>query len=233
MSAPERPAPLPLEGLRVIEFTHIRGSFSNITNIDSVIRLHKDCVIKLEGKFGNKSPLAATFDFRLTDTTGHFTMNGTLENLDGDDVIKQVQAFTFVEVTSFHLSRIDMQVEGDEHYGKGNFTMLYNDLKISLFKFKSKMRKGRHGPFSFLGSALVLYPSNPMPRGNVRTCTTFFDREPDKGFISLLWRNIYRGAKKTAVRHDALINLTDGKEDEPGQPPHRKSFLNRLFHKNK
>ena len=217
----------------VIEFTQIKGSFSNITNIDSVIAGNKSCVIKLEGKFGNKSPVSATFDMRLSDTTGHFVMDGNMENLDGDDVMKQVQAFTFVEVTSFHMSQLKMHIEGDEHYGKGDFTMLYKDLKISLFKFKSKYRKGKHGPFSFLGSALVLFPSNPMPDHGVRTVTTYFDREPDKGFISLLWRNIYRAARKTAVRDERLIDVTDGKEDKPGEPPHKKSFLKRLFTRKK
>jgi len=66
----------------------------------------------------------------------------------------------------------------------------------------------------------------------VRTVTTSFARDTTKGFISLVWENIYRAAKKTAVREKVIITLTDGPETTKGEQPKR-GILKRLFGKKK
>ncbi len=192
-----------------IEFTGIHGSFDNITNLPHAIAKRKDCIIKLAGKFMNKSDMDVTFVLPLTDSTGRYTVDGYVTNLDGNDVTPQAQVFTIVKVTSFHLNRMNMNITGDETYGKGEFTVLYQDLKISLFKFDTKMREGKKGVLAFVGSALVLYPSNPMPNKNVRNVTTSFARDTTKGFISGLWQHMFRAAKKTAVREKGIVTLTE------------------------
>lgn len=215
----------------VIEFTNIKGHMKNVTNMKEIIASHKTCVIQLEGKYMNKSDVNTTFNLNLADTTGRFSVDGFVKNIDGEDVLKQAQAFTLVEVTSFHLDKIDMHIEGDGTYAKGDFAVLYKDLKISLLKFKSKHRMGKKGPLSFLGSALILYPSNPIRDKEVRTVTTTFARDPDKGFIAVLWQQIYRAAKKTAVRNEGFLDVTDIKESFKGEDPKKKGMLKRLFGK--
>ncbi|MBC7553776.1 MAG: hypothetical protein H7257_07335 [Taibaiella sp.] len=215
----------------IIAITNIQANFSNITNLDSVIALHKTCGIHLTGTYGGKSEIAADVALNLVDTTGRFSLDGYIKNLTGDDVVKQVQAFSIVQVTSFYLSKLDIHVEGDEHFGTGSFTPYYKDLKISLFKFKSEQRKEKDGLFSFLGSSLVLYPSNPMPGKEVRKTSSSLAREPEKGFIGMIWKHVFRGVKKAAVRENFIITATAGKEDKPGEKPHKKGFLTRLFGK--
>ncbi len=215
-----------------IQFTNIKGYINNVTNMDSVIALHNNCVIALGGKFNDKSDIDVTFTFNLTDTTGRYKIDGKVRNLDGKDVSDQAAAFTLVKVTSFHLNELDMHIEGDETYGKGQFTVQYQDLKISLFKFDTKNREGKNGAFKFLGSALVLYPSNPMPGKEVRSVTTSFARDTTKGFFNLIWQHMFRAAKKTAVRRQEIITLTDGPETDKGEQP-KKGFLKRIFGKKK
>ena len=214
----------------IIEFTGIHGSFDNITNLPHAIAKRKDCIIRLAGKFMKKSDVAVTFVLPLTDSTGRYTVDGYVTNLDGDEVTPEAQVFTIVKVTSFHLNRMNMHIAGDETYGKGEFTVLYKDLKISLFKFDTKMREGKKGVLAFLGSALVLYPSNPMPNKDVRNVTTSFARDTTKGFIGGLWQHMFRAAKKTAVRDKGLVTLTDGPETNKGDKP-KKGFFKRLFGK--
>jgi hypothetical protein len=127
---------------------------------------------------------------------------------------------------------MNMHIEGDETYAKGNYTMLYDGLKMSLMKFDSKERQGPHGPFAFVGSTLVLYPGNPMPGKEVRTATASFARDTTMGFISILWQNMYRAAKKTAVREQAIVTISDGPETSKGEQP-KKGFFKRLFGKKK
>jgi hypothetical protein len=212
-----------------IEFTKLNATFTNIVNIDSLVAKNNNCRVKVETKFMNKSPINIVFDLSLTDPKGHFSMTGTVKDLGGEEVTKQAEAFTIAKVTSFHLSHMDMHVEGNESSADGHFTMLYQDLKISLFKFKSNERKGKTGPLSFLADLLILYPSNPMPGKEVRTVSTSFVRNPKEGFFTLIWKNIYRGAKKTAVRSDALVNATDGPETGKDAEPKKLGFFKRLF----
>ncbi len=174
--------------------------------------------------------MSATFDLSLADPKGHFTVDGFVNNLDGNDVSKQAAVFTLAEVTSFHLSHMDMHIEGDESHSTGNFTMRYEDLKISLFKFNSDERKKPHGPFAFLADALIVYPGNPMPGKDIRKASTSFVRDTTKGFIGVLWQNMYSGAQKTAVRTKAVLDLA-GAEASKEDKPKKVGFLKRLFSK--
>jgi hypothetical protein len=222
------------DGNATFQFDNIHGTFKNITNIDSLIAVNKSCIVTLEGKFQNKSPVGITFDLSLSDPKGHFTAKGYVNNLDGDDVSKQAAGFTFAKVTSFHLSHMSLYIEGNESYAKGDFTMLYENLKISLFKFKSDERKSKKGPFSFIAETTLLYPNNPMPGQDVRKTSTDFTRDPNKGFISLIWKSMYSGAQKTAVRNEKLIVLAGGKTDNKKEgKPKKKGFLRTLFGKKK
>ena len=180
----------------------------------------------------NKSPLSIKFELGLKDTTGKFMVDGYLKDLGGDEVTPQAQAFTIVKVTSFHLQEMDMHIEGDQTYSKGDFTVLYHDLKISLFKFDTKHREGKKGTLAFLGSSLLLYTDNPLPGKDVRKVSTSFARDTTKGFVNTLWQHMYRAAKKTAMREKVLITVTDGPETSKGEKP-KKGLLKRLFGKKK
>jgi hypothetical protein len=211
-----------------VGFEDIHSTIDNITNVPDRIQQNDSCVIHLKGKFQGKSTVTARFGLWLGDTSGSYTMNGNIANLDGKDVIKQVQAFTIIAVTSFHMDNMEIHIQGNGHFITGQFTPRYNGLKISLAKFKSEKRSGSTGLFSFMGN-LVLYPNNPMPGGKVRSAATSLARDPEKGFIGNIWHSIYRGAKKAAVREKAIVTVTDGRENKPGDNKVHKGLLKRIF----
>jgi len=218
----------------LFQFDNISGSFNNITNIDRFVKRDDTCIVKLEGRFMHKSPVKATFHLSLSDTMGRFSVDGYVNNLNGNDISKQAAAFTFAKVTSFHLRHMECHVEGDQSYAQGNYTMLYNDLKISLLKFKSDEREKKKGPFSFLADAAILYPDNPMKGEAPRTTSTQLRRNPNNGFLFLIWQNIYLGAQKTAVRSDKMIALAGGTTDTKGKDePKKRNIFQRLFGKKK
>jgi hypothetical protein len=221
------------DSLFVLHFDDLNGTFTNITNINSRIAQNKNCLVKLKAKYMGKSPVAATFDLSLSDPKGHFSVAGFIDDLQGDDVSKQASAFTFAKVTSFHLTRMEGHVEGDESYATGNFKMLYENLKISLFKFKSDDRKSKKGPFAFLADATILYPDNPMPGKDTRTASTIIHRDPTGSFIYLIWQNMYLAAQKTAVRDERIIDLAGGKTDRKDNPPQKEGLFKRIFGKKK
>jgi hypothetical protein len=213
----------------VLQFDDVNGTFTNVTNIDTALARHSNCIVRLRGRYMEKSPIAATFDLSLTDPRGHFVVDGFVNNLNGDDVSKQAAAFTFAKVTSFNLTHMTGHIEGDESYAQGDFTMLYNGLKISLFKFKSDDRKSKKGPLTFLANTLLLYPSNPMPGKGPRTASAIVHRDPNHGFIYLIWKDMYMAAQKTAVRDERTIALAGGQTDRKEDPPKKEGFFKRLF----
>jgi hypothetical protein len=215
-----------------VAFNDINGSITNITNLDTAIACNKDCIVKLHGRYMHKSEVAATFYLSLADPKGHFSVDGFVNNLDGADVTEQAAAFTMAEVTSFHLSHMNMHMEGNEAHTMGSFTMCYQDFKVSFFKFKGEARKKPNGPLAFLADALLIYPANPMSGKDLRKTETSFPRDTGIGFIGTIWENMYRGAQKTVVRDQRILDVAGAKAGNEDMPK-KNSFFRRLFKGNK
>lgn len=218
----------------VIRFEQVSGTMNNITNIDTLIAKNEKCYIKLKGKYMDHGDIAATFMLLLSDKKGYFTVDGTAINVDAADVNQPAKALALTEVTSFHLNKLDMHVEGNEDYGKGKFTMLYDDLNITFLKMNedNKTDKKGKGALSFLANTLALYSSNPMPGKEVRQITTSIKRDPYKGFFSLIWKNVFMGAKNTALRSPELVENVKGAV-KAETPEKKKTFLRKIFGKKK
>jgi len=119
-----------------------------------------------------------------------------------------------------------MHIEGDERHAKGKFTMKYTDLKMSLLKMEDGKLADQKKTLSFLANNLLLYPSNPMPNGDIRTAECYLGRDPLRGFFALIWKDIFLGVKQTTIRTNpanAIKSLQNSKTP----------FIKRLFAKRK
>jgi hypothetical protein len=210
----------------IILFERMTGDIKNITNIDSIISTRKYCNVSLAGLYNNSAPVSATIGLRLSDSTGHFTVDGYAKNVRAQDVNRQAKALALAEVTSLQMQRIDMHIEGDERHAKGKFTMKYTDLKMSLLKMEDGKLADQKKTLSFLANNLLLYPSNPMPNGDIRTAECYLGRDPLRGFFALIWKDIFLGVKQTTIRTNpanAIKSLQNSKTP----------FIKRLFAKRK
>ncbi len=95
----------------IIHFDDISGTFKNIANTDKAVSQDNVCTIMLEGKYMGKSPVKAIFNFSLADHKGAFTMDGYIDNLNGDDVTQQASQFTMAKLTSFQLSHMEGRIK--------------------------------------------------------------------------------------------------------------------------
>jgi hypothetical protein len=219
-----------------LNFNDISGNITNITNIDSLQAINKNCTIALAGKFMHRSPMTATFNLLLTDKAGFFTVDGTLKDLDADEVNAQAKALAMAEIKSFHLSRMDMHVQGNEKAGSGSFTLLYTDLDVDLKKKDEDTKQLKSKKLlSFMANTLLIYPSNPMPEKEMRKVNTSIPRDPHKSFFSLIWKNIFQGAQRTALRNPGLIesikDVVKPNKDGKDKGGEKKGILHKIFDK--
>ena len=221
------------KGNNRINYTGIRGEIVNLTNVPQFIQNNSNCAVKLSGRFMAKGELSINVNFTLGNKAGKFSADGYVKDLSSEDVTSRAKTFSTVAITNFHLTRMNFHIVGDEVYSKGNFTILYEGLKLSLLKFEGDKREGTpKGPFALLANGLVLYPDNPMPGEEIRSVATSLVREPDKGFINQLGAHVFLAAKKTVLRNEQIINLAEGRDAQKKEKPH-KGFFKRLFNKKK
>lgn len=213
-----------------ITFEHVNGNMKNVTNIDTLIKKDDKCLINLKGKYMSDATLTANFLLSLSDPHGAFTLDGNVNNIYARDINQTSRTLALTEVTTFHMSRLDMHIEGDETYGKGSITMLYDSLELAFLRINDDSSGLKKGPglLSFLANKVALFPANPMPGKDVRHVTTYVKRDAYKGFFNLIWKNIFQGAKNTALRTPDLVNNIREKRN-----PEKKGFLRKVFGKNR
>ena len=199
-----------------IHFNNIRGSLVNITNIPYWVQKNNHCTVKLGGKFNKYTDTRATFRFVLDDPKGTFAVEARMGALQGRQINEQTKAFTNVEIKSFNMKSMNLQLTGDEHQAHGSFTMLYNNLGIRILKKPENIEDGKRkkGLLTFIANNMVLYSNNPMPGEEVRKVQTKVERDEMKSFFNLVWKNILQGVQNTAIRDLEVIDWIRNNEQE-------------------
>ncbi|MBW7913152.1 MAG: hypothetical protein H3C54_05515 [Taibaiella sp.] len=199
-----------------INFTDIKGSVNNITNIPGHVAKDAYATVKLEGKFNKYTDIKATFRFLLNDPIGSFTMYAEMGSLQNRQINEQAKAFSMIELKSFNMKSMNLQLKGDEHGAQGNFTMLYNNLGIRILKKPENIEDGKRkkGLLTFIANNMVLYSNNPMPGEEVRKVQTKVERDEMKSFFNLVWKNILQGVQATAIRDLEVIDWIRNNEQE-------------------
>lgn len=190
-----------------IYFDNVNGNIENITNIPKLVVKDKYSRAKLTGKLNKYSDIQTTIHFLLNDPKGHFTVDLNIDGLQGLQINDQAKAFTYIEVKSLNMKNLSMKITGDEYNSGGHFKMLYNNLSIKIMKADSdaKKEKRKKGFMTFIANNLILYSSNPMPGGQVRTVNTHIQRDVTKSFFNQIWRNVHQGVQETTVRDMNII----------------------------
>ena len=216
-----------LAGSFHIEQMH--GTVTNATNMPKHLAKSTSCIADLKGKFMNKSDMAAVFNFSLTDKAGAFDVKGTHTNLDASQLNEIAKALGNVSIDSVKISKVNFHVSGNENEGKAEITMLYKNLNVTLLDAKGGDTTNDKQGLSLLADALLIHDNNPMPGQAVRVGISYQKRNPYASFFNLIWKCIFEGAIKTALKSD---NIADAiAEKKATGPEKKKTFLQRIFGK--
>ncbi|RYD57121.1 MAG: hypothetical protein EOP56_09990 [Sphingobacteriales bacterium] len=193
-----------------IAFSEINGIIRNVTNIPEQLKANKWAVADLKGKFNKESDLKANFVFYLGDSTGKFQVDGYAKNIRAAQVNEVAQALALAEIKSLDIDSVDIKIRGNENSSTGDFTILYNDLKVGLQKINKETGKAEtKAVSSFVANHALLHRENPEPGKPVRTASSIVNRSPKAGFFNIIWKNIFQGAANTAARNEEVVKLMD------------------------
>lgn len=191
-----------------IEFHQAGGTFTHITNQDSLIARDNHCIVDVHAVLMRTGKLRARFDFVLGSGTGVFGVSGQLTGMDGREMNPATRPLGEVAIRSAAIRQMDFNLKGNERSCSGTLRLLYSDLKIDFLKDMkdAKGKKRKKGLVSFLANLMALHNENPSPDRPVRVAKPRFTRDPKKSFFNLIWKTIYTGIKETVLT-DAASGL--------------------------
>jgi len=195
-----------------VPMRQVSGTISNVTNIPAYVRKNNICTIALHGIIMGGGDLQATFKLFLDSREGRFTVTGKHGPMDGQLLNPTVKALALARIESMQLTGMDLFVEGDEHAGRGRFSIRYKDLKVALEDVDEQGNMSRKGLMSFFANNVLLYSDNPMQGQPVRQVTTSVTRDPYKSFFNLIWKNIFEGALRTALRNEGMVSQINSRK---------------------
>lgn len=169
------------KGPAVLTFDHFN---LKAQNIQSGFGLQKvaDVSIKVDCRFMKKSPLHVAWRFNVLDKNDRFHIAGNISHFD----VNSMSAFTkpYLNATlSGNFSNYSFDFYGNDTSSKGNATLLYDNLKISLYK-KDREKKAK------LKSALANLIIKNDSKEKKEKANIEIERIPEKSFYNLLWRSI-------------------------------------------
>ncbi|UCJ07043.1 hypothetical protein KTO58_25810 [Chitinophaga pendula] len=181
-----------------LELNEVNGTFTNITNIDSMVSKNNHCIARFDALAMKNGKLRATFDFLLADKSGRFAVDGQIKSMDGRTLNPVTKPLGMVEVKSCNIQDLTFKIRGDEHRASGEVKLIYDHLKIAILKTDEKTHEfKRKGLLSLFANALVIDDSNPLPGQAVRVTHPKFTRDIRKSFFNLVWKTLFTGVKET------------------------------------
>ena len=159
--------------------------------------------------FMGSIPLKASFRFNMPEAKkGVFSATLSTGRFEGKLLNPITRPLGMLHIEEGKVEKLEASMQGHEWGARGTVALHYNDLKLSMLE-KNKDGKGMNDKnlLSFLANALVIRNSNPAKQGEaVQTKEASFDRDPNSGFLNLVWKTAFTGILKTIGAPEKMAN---------------------------
>lgn len=183
-----------------ISFNEINSKLYNITNNivykteSAFIELKADALLMGKGK------MTILLKGRLFEANNTFSLNGTLSDLEANELNPILENSAFIYATSGNIDKMNFDFNANNTNATGKMTMLYHGLKIT---FKNKQTDDttafKERFISFIANRRVM-DSNPVPGENVRDGIIYFDRDPERFLFHYCFRSILSGITSSLAK---------------------------------
>jgi hypothetical protein len=160
----------------------------------------------------NKGLLSGELYLPLFDKNGFHTLKGSLDSMDMTAFNSSLVPSAFIKIESGIIYKGTFNLDFDNSHGEGDVSVIYDDLKIKVLrKDVEEGKKANEGLKSFIANMFLI--NNKNMGENAKMGEAYFERMPDKSFISFWWKTALSGIK----------NNIGFKSDRPSERKERKA----------
>ena len=183
-----------------ISFNKISAGIYKITN-DSIYKT-KSGYLELRGNalLMGKGRVNVFLKGRIFDNNNTFSLNGTLSDMDADELNPILEKNAFIYATSGKIDKMNFSFTANNNKSTGKMTLLYHGLDITIKnKHTDDTTALREKLISFFANEKIIY-SNPMPGKEVREGTIDYERDPERFLFSYCFKSILSGIKSSLIK---------------------------------
>ncbi len=180
-------------------FSKAKGTIENITNIPAYISSNNMMTVNANAQLLGVSNLQTKWSLPLDTKNGSFIISGYVGKFNATALNPLIEPLALASIKEGTIKSVDFTMEGNDNGAKGKSTLLYNNLKIEALKKDSNDLKKRN-LISFVAN-LVIKDDNPK-NGNTRQGEIDIERDKTRAFFNLIWKGIFKAAKRTALGND-------------------------------
>jgi hypothetical protein len=178
---------------------YLDNASMNITNLRNK-KEGSPVVINGNALLMHKVPITASFRFDMKNAKAGVFSASVNSNTPFDGTLLNAFAVPLgmMKLEKGELQKLQANIKGNELGASGNVLVLYKDLKLSLLeKDKGKSALDKKDVTSLLANLFVLKKDNPKEGKAPRVAQAQFKRDPEGGFMMLVWKTILVGVLKT------------------------------------
>ncbi len=200
----------------VVDFNHTSGAFYNVTTNKARIAKNNITNVELTSYFMNRGRLNVQFRFNLTDKDAAFSYKGLMTGMAANKINPAIIPLAMVKITSGTVKQFSFDINANSKIFKGNVSLLYNDLKISLLKADTAHNQlKKQSLMSIFANLFVIKRNNPDVDGKVpRSVYVSYVRPKDSPFFKTVWRTLLAGIKPSVGLDEKTTRATNQRIEE-------------------
>jgi hypothetical protein len=170
--------------------THVKNSKENKKplEVEGTALLMGEVPVKTKFTFDMQNPEA-----------GNFTATLKLDSFQASVMNPIAAPLGLLKVDRGEIHSVDITMKGNEKEATGKALVHYDKLKVSVLKKKGNEQELKERKlFSLLANVLVVKNDNPWwLTGKTRKKEAYFQRDPQGGFMNLVWKTAFVGLLKS------------------------------------
>lgn len=180
-----------------VNFIKINAFIDNTTNIPIKIKENNILTLKATTQFLGVATLKTEWQLPLNVKDTTFIVTGKLGSMDASALNKITTPLAMASVSKGKINELTFNLKCTNYKTQGQVVFLYNNLKVNVLKMNDDTLK-KKGFITLLANTFI---KNDNPIGsNIYIGNIDYKRDIKKSFFNLLWKSIFEGVKKTAIR---------------------------------
>jgi len=180
-----------------ISFNEINAKIYNITN--NTIYKTKSAFLELKGDalLMGKGRMTIFLKSRLFDIQNTFTLDGTLSDLEANELNPILEKSAFIYATSGKIDEMNFSFTANSTRATGKMTLLYHGLYIAVKNKQTDDTTAFRERFISLIANKRILDSNPVRDKDVREGIIDFQRDPERFLFHYCFRSILSGIQSS------------------------------------